>query len=78
MKNVQIRDVPDDIHAILVNRAESENKSLQVFLSELLERESRKAQTREFLLRLANKNKGTSTISTEEIVHIIRAGRDAR
>ena len=78
MKNVQIRDVPDDIHAILVHRAESENKSLQVFLSELLERESRKAQTREFLLRLASKPKSSTSISTDEIVQIVRAGRDAR
>ena len=78
MKNVQIRDVPDDIHAILVHRAESENKSLQVFLSELLERESRKAQTRAFLRKLAEENTGPEIISTEEIVEIIRAGRESR
>jgi len=77
MKNVQIRDVPDDIHAILTRRAESENKSLQVFLSEMLERESRKTETREFLLRLASKNKGSTIISTDDIVEMVRAGRDA-
>jgi hypothetical protein len=78
MKNVQIRDVPDDIHAILVHRAESENKSLQVFLSELLERESRKAQTREFLLQLARKKTGPEIISKEDLVDMIRAGRESR
>jgi hypothetical protein len=78
MKNVQIRDVPDDIHAILVHRAESEKKSLQVFLSELLERESRKAQTREFLLQLARKKTGPEIISKEDLVDMIRAGRESR
>ena len=78
MKNVQIRDVPDDIHAILAQRAESENKSLQVFLSELLERESRKTQTQAFLRKLASENSGPETVYMNDIVEMIRAGRESR
>jgi len=77
MKNVQIRDVPDDIHATLVARAESENKSLQTYLMELISDEARKARTISFLRELAAKNTGPEKITTQEIVDIIRKGRDA-
>ena len=33
MPNVQIRDVPDDVHAALVRRAERAGQSLQQFLA---------------------------------------------
>lgn len=33
MPNVQVRDVPDDVHATLVRRAEQAGQSLQQFLS---------------------------------------------
>ena len=77
MKNVQIRDVPDDIHAILTQRAESENKSLQAFLADVLATEARKSETASFLRHLARKHTGPDRISTEEIVALIREGRDS-
>ncbi|MGE0795103.1 MAG: hypothetical protein AB7H43_05900 [Acidimicrobiia bacterium] len=33
MPNVQVRDVPDDVHAALVRRAEQAGQSLQQFLA---------------------------------------------
>ena len=77
MKNVQIRDVPDDIHAILVARAESENKSLQAFLSELLEREAHRTRTLDFLTSI-EPVRADSVALTEDIVALIRAARDAQ
>jgi plasmid stability protein len=77
MKNVQIRDVPDDIHATLAARAESENKSLQAYLSELLAREARATETVAFL-RSLKPVRTESVVSTDEIVAMIRADRDSR
>ena len=38
MPNVQIRDVPDDVHEALVHRAKAAGQSLQQFLAGQLER----------------------------------------
>lgn len=75
MKNVQIRDVPDTIHAILTERAASENKSLQVFLTELLAHEARKSASAATLLRIARETSSSAAIPRQEILDVIRADR---
>lgn len=77
MKNVQIRDVPDDIHALLTQRAAAEEKSLQVYLSELLTREAKKQET-EIFLRSISSTKRRNRYSMQDAVDIIRADRETR
>lgn len=73
MKNVQIRDVPDDIHAALTARAESENKSLQTYLSEVLAREAKKQRMVEWLARVESHRIDTG-ITNEQINRDIDEG----
>lgn len=73
MKNVQIRDVPDDIHAALTARAKGENKSLQTYLSELLAREAKKERMKAWLAQVESHRIDTG-ITNEQINRDIDEG----
>lgn len=72
-KAIQIRDVPDDVHAVLRTRAAAAGMSLSEYLrSELIAMTSRPTLA-EVLERVRSRHGG---VSQEEIVGTIRAMRD--
>lgn len=74
-KVIQVRNVPDDVHATLRERAAAAGRSLSEYvLTELVEVASRSANA-EILMRAALR---PGMASREEIVEAVRAGRDER
>ena len=77
--NVLVRNVPAEIHATLVRRAEAEGKSLQEYVMSLLMQSAGKPTMAEVMAEIeANLAANpVPSMSTEEIVATIRAVRDA-
>ena len=73
-KVIQIRDVPDDVHAELTRSAEAAGLSLSRFVLRELELASRASRNAEIFARL--RELPATGITGEEIVADIRAERD--
>jgi plasmid stability protein len=58
MPNVQIRDVPDEVHAALIRRAEAAGQSLQQYLAGQLAEIAARPTLDEMLDRIAQRPKG--------------------
>lgn len=58
MPNVQVREVPDDVHAALVRKAESAGQSLQQYLSVQLTRLAKTPTVDEVIARIERRPKG--------------------
>ena len=58
MPNVQIREVPDDVHEALVRKAELAGQSLQQYLSAQLARLAVIPTTDEVIARIERRSKG--------------------
>ncbi|MCL4288422.1 MAG: hypothetical protein KJ006_12365 [Thermoleophilia bacterium] len=74
MKTIQIRNVPDDVHAELRVRAARAGMSLSDYVLAELERKASKPPISEVLERASRRPGG---LSGKTIVETIRAGRDA-
>ena len=72
-KAIQVRDVPDDIHATLRARAASAGMSLSDYLRVEITRLARKPTVADVIARVQTRHGGASK---EEIVAAVRAGRD--
>jgi antitoxin FitA len=72
-KAIQIRDVPDDVHATLRARAAAAGMSLSEYLLQEVTQIARTPTINEVLLRVRARHGG---VSREEIVAAVRAGRD--
>ncbi|MGH2684018.1 MAG: FitA-like ribbon-helix-helix domain-containing protein [Actinomycetota bacterium] len=75
MRNVQIRNVPDRVHRVLVRRARERGQSLQEYMLELLEGETSQPTMEEWIRRVESRTGGK--IGLEEAARIIREERDA-
>jgi hypothetical protein len=76
MPNVQVRDVPDDVHEALVRRAEQAGQSLQQFLATQLRVIAATPTTQDILDRIERRPKGSlSAATTIEILDAERARR---
>lgn len=76
MPNVQVRDVPDDVHAALVRRAEHAGQSLQQFLAAQLALIATTPTIEEVLERIERRPKGQlSSASAIEAIDEERARR---
>lgn len=73
--SIQVKDVPDDVHAVLRKRAAAAGQSLQEYLLAHLTAEARQPTVSEVLER-AGKRTGGARVSSEDIVAIIRDDRD--
>lgn len=73
-KVIQIRDVPDDVHAALVARADAAGLPLSRFALRELERVSRLGRNAE-IFRNAALRSGTRP-TADEIVAVVRAERE--
>ena len=76
MPNVQVRDVPDDVHAALVRRAEHAGQSLQQFLAAQLASIAATPTLEDVLDRIERRPKGR--LSVLEAVDAVVAERGRR
>jgi hypothetical protein len=74
---IQVRDVPDAVRDALAAEADARGQSLQVFLSEVLEREAKLARNRAWLKRTLN-NPIARIAADESSADLIRRQRDER
>jgi antitoxin FitA len=75
LKTIQIRDVPDDVHAILRSRAAAENLSLSAYLLGIVERYAQRPTVADVLLR-ADRRSRPETLTAEGVLEAVRAARE--
>jgi plasmid stability protein len=76
MPSVQIKDVPDEVHAVLRRRAAAANQSLQEYLRAHLIAEAARPTLEEVLDRAGGRAGGSLPLKTSaQIVRRDRAGR---
>ena len=76
MPNVQVRDVPEEVHAALVRRAELAGQSLQQFLSAQLAEIAATPTLDEMLERIERRPKGR--LSRRDAIEAVDADRARR
>jgi plasmid stability protein len=76
MPSVQIKDVPDDVHAVLRRRAAASRQSLQEYLLGRLIEEASRPTLDEVLERVDLRAGGD--VPLELIVDVVREDRDRR
>jgi hypothetical protein len=76
MPNVQVRDVPDDVHEVLVRRAERAGQSLQQYLAGQLAAIAGTPTLDEVLDRVETRSKGRLT--SKQAIAAIDAERARR
>lgn len=73
-KMIQIRNVPDELHRNLKQRAALAGMSMSDYIKRELDRKSRKSTIKEIGARSRGRSAG-STLTTQKIVDIIRESR---
>ena len=76
MPSIQVKGVPDDVHATLRKRAAAAGMSLQEYLLERLVADASSPTLEEVLERAGQRAGGR--VSTRDAVRAVRADRDAR
>ena len=76
MPSVQIKDVPDQTHAVLRKRAAAAHQSLQEYLRARLIEEASEPTLEEVLDRAGGRSGGS--VPLEDAVQTLRADRDRR
>jgi len=74
MPNVLIRDLPPQVHAVLVRRAEQNGQSLQQYLTQELTQLARVKNNAELMAEIDARGDRLQ-LTAEEIVEAIRHGR---
>lgn len=75
-KMIQIRNVPDELHRELKMRAAAAGMNMSDYIKRELSRRSRKSTIREIGARRRARSGGKqSSLTTQEVVDIIREGR---
>jgi len=72
-RNIQIRDVPDEVHRVLATRAASAGLSLTAYLRAELTRVAERPPVADVLARAAARSGGARI---DDIVAAVRSGRD--
>jgi plasmid stability protein len=72
-RNIQVRDVPDDVHRVLTSRAAAAGLSLTAYLRAELIRVAERPPVADVLARAGARHGGAAT---DEIVAAVRSGRD--
>lgn len=74
-KTIQVRDVPEDVHAELRARAAAAGTSLSDYVLVELERVARRSGNAEVLLRAAQRDWAVSRVTIHELLDEARAER---
>jgi plasmid stability protein len=72
-RNIQVRDVPDEVHRVLATRAASAGVSLTAYLRAELTRMAERPPVADVLARAAARAGGARI---DDIVAAVRSGRD--
>ena len=72
---IQVRDVPDDVHAELRKRAAEAGAALADYVLAALRRVASRSHNAEILLRASQRDWG---VSHDQIVEALQSGRDER
>ena len=72
-RNIQIRDVPDEVHRVLATRAASAGMSLTAYLRAELTRVAERPPVADVLARAAARHGGARI---DDIVDAVRSGRN--
>lgn len=75
MTHLQIRDVPDDVRAVLAERARERGQSLNMYLRELVVREASFAGNRALIDHVVAR-RGRSSFTAEDVLAARDSGRD--
>jgi plasmid stability protein len=75
MPNILVRDVPDDVHGALQQRAEQRGQSLQQYLAHELTRLVERPTPEELFARIARRQGGK--VGLEQAVADLEGGRPA-
>jgi len=76
MPSIQVKDVPDEVHATLRRRAAAEGRSLQEYLLARLVEDASELTVDELLARVGYRSGGRADLETATMA--IRADRDGR
>ncbi len=76
MPSIQIKDVPDDVHAVLRRRAASAGQSLQEYLLARLREDTQTPTVAEVLERIEYRTGGK--LGFRAAARAVRSDRDAR
>ncbi len=76
MPNIQVKDVPEDVHRVLRTRAAAAGQSLQEYLLGRLTFEARRPTMDEVLARAGQRSGGSLPLSVA--TEFVRADRDDR
>lgn len=76
MTSVQIKNVPEETHQVLRQRAAESHQSLQEFLLRLLIQEAGRPTSAEVFARIDTFSGGNLTL--EDAAELVRADRDSR
>jgi plasmid stability protein len=74
--SIQVKGVPDDVHAVLRRRAAASGQSLQEYLLARLRDDAATPTIDELIDRIAHRSGGTLDLS--DAAELVRADRDAR
>ena len=74
-KTIQVRDVPEDVHAELRARAAAAGTSLSDYVLGELERVAQRSSNAEVLLRAAQRDRSVSLVRTRDLLDEARAER---
>ena len=75
MRKVQVRDVPDGVHATLVRRAAAGGQSLQEYVLAVLTDHAATPTVAEVVERV--RHRGGSRATADDVVEAVRRGRPA-
>jgi len=76
MTSIVIRDVPEDVHDVLVTRAESAGQSLQKYTLQMIVDNARRKTQREVLEGITQRMSQFPGVSREQILADLRASRE--
>jgi len=74
MSNIQVKDVPEDVHRVLRARAAAAGQSLQEYLLSRLTLDARRPTMDEVLARAGQRSGGSLPLNT--VVELVRQDRD--
>jgi plasmid stability protein len=78
MGNIQLKNVPDDLHQRLRERARREGMAMRDYALRVLERDLAKPTLSEWFDRVAAREPEPGPPSSEDVVAAISAGREER
>ena len=77
VSNLQIKNVPEDVHDELRRRADARGMTLRDYVLDLLQRETSRPDLDEWLDELASRPPVTLSVSSVDLIHEARAEREA-